>query len=202
MGYSPSTVNRESGRHVIACMSNFRPIVILILLSSLLFLTACTSVRVSDYDGESPELDMTEFFSGDLMAYGVVKNWRGQVIRKFEADIVAYWENGVGTLEEDFIFDDGELDRRVWTLEPLAEDRYRGTAGDVVGSGEVRVAGNAAFLDYVLRIPFGDDSIDVRVDDRMYLVSPGILLNESSLRKFGFKVGELLLVITQDGALP
>jgi len=167
----------------------------------ILFLTGCTSVKVTDYAGDTPELDMTEFFSGDLMAYGVVKNWRGQVIRKFEADIVAYWENGVGTLEEDFIFDDGEPDRRVWTLEPVADDRYLGTAGDVVGSGEVHISGNAAFLDYVLRVPFGDDSIDVRVDDRMYLVSPGILLNESKLSKFGFKVGELLLVITQDGAL-
>jgi len=68
----------------------------------------------------------------------------------------------------------------------------------VVGEGEVRIAGNSAFLDYVLRIPFGENSLDVRVDDRMYLVTPEVLLNESSLRKFGFKVGELLLVIQKE----
>lgn len=194
-------MNCGAARCVILAMTNLKLSITALSLLTIVFLTGCTSVKVTDYAGDNPELDMTEFFSGDLMAYGVVKNWRGQVIRKFEADIVAYWENGVGTLEEDFVFDDGELDRRVWTLEPVADARYRGTAGDVVGSGEVQVSGNAAFLDYVLRVPFGDDSIDVRVDDRMYLVNPGILINESKLSKFGVKVGELLLVITQDGAL-
>jgi hypothetical protein len=29
----------------------------------------------------------------------------------------------------------------------------------------------------------------------MYLVAPNVLINESALRKFGLKVGEILLVI-------
>ncbi len=55
---------------------------------------------------------------------------------------------------------------------------------------------------YVLQIPYRDGTIDVRVDDRMYLVSEDVLINESTLNKFGLRVGELLLVIrrvsTQD----
>jgi len=160
-------------------------------------LAACSSVSVQDYAGAEPELSMETFFQGDLVANGVVKDWRGRVIRKFSADIAAYWEDDIGTLEEDFIFDDGETDRRVWRLEPVGDDRYRGTAGDVVGSGEVTVAGNAAFLDYTLRIPYGDGTLDVRVDDRMYLLTSDLLLNESVLSKFGIKVGELLLVISR-----
>jgi hypothetical protein len=167
----------------------------LLLLCTVLLNTACSSVTVQDYENQTPTLQMEQFFAGNLVAHGVVKDWRGRVIRKFEADIVASWEQGVGTLEEDFLFDDGEVQRRVWRLQPGKTGNYTGTAGDVVGSGEVSVAGNSAFLDYILRIPYRDGSLDVHVDDRMYLVAPDVLLNESSLRKFGIKVGELLLVI-------
>ena len=51
------------------------------------------------------------------------------------------------------------------------------------------------FLDYVLRVPYKDGTIDVRIDDRMYLVTPDTLINESVMRKFGFRVGEILLSI-------
>ena len=48
---------------------------------------------------------------------------------------------------------------------------YVGTAGDVIGERLVRVTGNAMFLKYVLRIPFQSGTLDITVDDRMYLVN-------------------------------
>ena len=155
----------------------------------------CSQVRVSDYSGFEPRMDMEEFFSGTLTAHGVVKNRGGRVIRSFSADIAAQWQDGEGVLDEDFVFDDGERDKRVWTLRPSGEGRYIGTAGDVVGQGRLQVAGNRVFLDYVLRVPYGDGTVDVRVDDRMYLLAPGVLLNESTMTKFGVEVGSILLVI-------
>ena len=161
----------------------------------LLFLAACSSISVNEYANNSPELVAEEFFNGQLTAHGIVKDRSGKVIRYFNADIKAYWNEGIGTLEEDFIFDDGEAQRRVWTLSPDGENRYIGTAGDVVGSSEVSVAGNSMFLNYTLRVPYGDDSIDIKIDDRMYLVSPTTLMNESVMSKFGFNVGAIQLVI-------
>jgi hypothetical protein len=161
-------------------------------------LHSCTTVSVQDYQERQPRLVMETFFDGRLGAQGVVKDFRGRVIRSFTADIQAYWREGVGTLEEDFVFDDGEQQRRVWTLRPAGTGGYTGTAGDVVGEAEVSVAGNSVFLDYVLRIPYGDGSLDVRIDDRMYLVSPELLINESVMRKFGVKVGEILLTIYRE----
>jgi len=170
-----------------------------LLLVLGLAVVGCGSVSVGDYAGEEPAFVPERFFEGDLVAYGVLKNRGGKVTRRFRADIKAYWQDGVGTLEEDFVFDDGETDRRVWTLTPAGPGRYRGTAGDVVGEGTLSVAGNAMFLDYVLRVPRGDDTIDVVIDDRMYLVDENTLINESELRKFGFRVGELTLVIRRLG---
>ncbi len=168
---------------------------LLFLLSAAVLLAGCTAVSVEDYADNRPELVPETFFDGDLTAHGVVKDRSGKVIRRFNADIKAYWRNGIGTLEEDFLFDDGQRDRRVWTLEPTGAGRYRGTAGDVVGEGLLQVAGNSMFLDYVLNIPYDDGTLDLHIDDRMYLVNPDVLINESRMTKLGFQVGEILLVI-------
>ena len=160
-----------------------------------LLLSSCKFVEVTDYEKNQPRLIAESFFNGQLRAEGVVKNLSGKVIRHFTADIKAYWQDGVGTLEEDFVFDDGEKQRRVWTLTPNGDNRYIGTAGDVIGESEIQVSGNSMFLDYVLRIPYGNGTIDVAINDRMYLVSPSVLINESGMSKFGIHVGELLLVI-------
>jgi hypothetical protein len=167
-----------------------------ICLGLLLILAAgCSPVSVNDYSALQPRLVLEEFFSGQLTAHGVVKNRGGRVIRMFNADIQASWTDGVGTLDENFLFDDGERQRRVWTLTPNGDGSYRGEAGDVVGPGHLVGAGNSLFLDYVLRIPYGDSTVDVSVDDRMYLVSQNVLINESSMKKFGFRVGSIDLVI-------
>lgn len=168
---------------------------LMLVAAAVTLLSGCASVTVDEYADNEPRLVAEEFFDGRLTAHGVVKDRGGKVIRSFNADIKAYWKDGIGTLEEDFVFDDGEIDRRVWTLTPDGPNRYIGTAGDVVGEGEVTIAGNSMFLDYVLRIPFGDGTLDLRIDDRMYLVNPNILINESRMLKFGFQVGEILLVI-------
>jgi hypothetical protein len=164
-------------------------------------LAACSPVRVSDYRNFQPALSPETFFDGRLTAHGVVKNRSGRVIRIFNARIDARWEEGVGTLDEQFVFDDGERQRRVWRLESDGDGSWSGTAGDVVGTGVLNAAGNSLFLDYVLRIPYEGSTIDVKVDDRMYLVSPDVLINESTLSKFGVRVGSILLtIIRHDGA--
>ncbi len=63
--------------------------------------------------------------------------------------------------------------------------------------GKLQQAGNSLFLDYVLRLPYKGSEVDVHVDDRMYLVSPDILINESGMSKFGWRVGNLVLVIAR-----
>lgn len=167
----------------------------LTLLLSAFSLWSCSSVELQTYANVEPKIDVRTFFTGDLVAHGMVKNRSGEVIRHFKADLKATWENGVGTLDEDFVFNDGELQKRIWTLTPHPETGYIATANDVTGSGHLRTAGNALFMKYILQIPYDDSTIEVNVDDRMYLVQNDVLLNESILTKFGFEVGAVTLVI-------
>jgi hypothetical protein len=174
----------------------------IITVVALSLLCACSSVRVTDYAEFHPKIEPKTFFKGELSAHGVIKNRGHRVIRTFNAQINAYWTDGIGTLEEDFVFNDGEKQRRVWTLTPNESGGYTGTAGDVIGGGAMTFSGNTIFLDYILRVPYGGSTVDVRVDDRMYLVSDDVLINESRMTKFGVTVGYIDLVIIRQAPSP
>ena len=168
---------------------------ILWVLSSALLLSGCASPSLEDYADRTPELVPEQFFTGELSARGVVKNFSGEVIRTFDADISASWDDeGVGTLDEVFRFNDGEVQTRVWTLTPI-DDGYHADAGDVVEPGTMRWSGNAIHMNYVLRVAYGDGTLDVRMDDWMYLITPDTLINQTTMSKWGIDVGEVVLVI-------
>ncbi|MBU2952946.1 DUF3833 domain-containing protein [Marinobacter sp. F3R08] len=168
---------------------------ILWVLLSALLLSGCAGPSLEDYADQNPELVPEKFFSGELSARGEVKDFSGQVIRTFDADITASWDDeDVGTLNEVFRFDDGEVQTRVWTLTPSAQG-YHAEAGDVVEPGTMRWSGNAIHMNYVLRVAYGDGTLDVRMDDWMYLVTPDTLINQTTMSKWGVNVGEVVLVI-------
>ncbi|NLQ18863.1 DUF3833 domain-containing protein [Marinomonas sp. M1K-6] len=172
-------------------------LLLLSLLLSLLLVTACSTSDVSLYAKNTPKFELQSFFSGSLTAHGILKNRSGEVIRYFNATLEGSWDDGVGTLAEVFVFDDGEVQKRTWTMTPNEQGNYTATANDVIGSGEVKIAGNALFMNYVLQVPYDGDLIEVNVDDRMYMVKEGVVINESVMRKFGVEVGYLSIVIEQ-----
>ena len=167
------------------------------ILLLLTVLSGCAPVDVNHYKNNTPKLEVKTFFDGKLKASGIVKNRKGEVIRYFSADINAEWKDGVGTLYEVFIFDDGEQQTRIWTLQAINEHTFTASANDVVGESTVHTAGNAMFLQYTLTIPYKDSTIDVQVDDKMYLVNESTLINESNLTKFGFDIGYVTLSIVK-----
>ena len=116
------------------------------LLGVLVGFTACGSASVDDYQAREPAFAPENFFNGALTAHGVVKDFSGTAIRHFRADIIGCWSEGVGTLDEDFVFDDGEHQKRAWPLTPTGGQPYFGTAGAVFGGGLARWQGNARFL--------------------------------------------------------
>ncbi len=169
-----------------------------IVLLGLFNLAACSSPDVQHYANNKPRLVLSEFFNGELSAHGIVKNRSGEVIRYFNASIVATWdEAGNGQLDEDFVFDDGEQQRRIWQLVKQADGSYLASANDVPQAAPIRIAGNVMFMDYVLALQYRGEPLDVVVEDKMYLVNPSTLLNESRLTKFGFTVGSVSLVINK-----
>ncbi|TBW56449.1 DUF3833 domain-containing protein [Marinobacter halodurans] len=178
------------------CRRSFAGLAGALALAGLL--AGCAAPSLSDYEGRTPTLEPRTFFDGTLSARGIVKDFGGEVIRTFDADIQASWNGqGVGTLDETFRFDDGEIQTRTWTLTPV-DHGYRTTAGDVVEPGLMQWQGNAIHMNYVLRVPYSDDTVDVRLDDWMYAVTDDTVINQTRMSKWGVTVGELVLVIRRE----
>lgn len=163
------------------------------LLGAIMLLNACTSPSLSHYDNTQPEMKMEEYFNGPIQAWGVVQNWRGNVTRKFDIDMVGTWNGDVGTLEEDFVYDDGETQRRVWTITRIGEKTYEGTASDIEGKAQGKANGNAAQWQYKMNLEVDGKTYLITFDDWMFLMNDGVLVNRSYLKKFGITVAELTI---------
>jgi hypothetical protein len=131
------------------------------------------------------------------VAHGVLQDWRGRQTLRFTAELCGEWQQGRGDLYEVFYFSDGRIEQRHWRLQTLADGRVSGTAGDVVGEASGQLAGNSLYWEYVLRIPYNDKALDVKVKDWMYLIDEQNLINRTSMHKFGIKVADLTLSIRQ-----
>ncbi|HHS93643.1 MAG TPA: DUF3833 domain-containing protein [Campylobacterales bacterium] len=167
-------------------------------MSSLLFI-GCSSMQIDDFKNTKPEFIPQEYFNGPMTAYGMVKDRNGKILRTFKGKLIGSWdENGVGTLDESFVYDDGETQKRVWTLKPTGDKTFIGTAGDIVGEAQMIAKGNTVMIDYVMRVPYNDSTIDISVRDWLHLQEDGVILNHSKMKKFGFTVGELVITIIKD----
>lgn len=167
----------------------------LLLLFIVVLLTSCAESGVQQYSSLQPAFNAEQFFNGPLSAHGILKDRSGNVTRTFNATINANWNNGTGTLEERFEFNDGEVQFRNWTLVPQGNRNYLATAGDVIGEGKAETAGNAFHLVYTLQIQYNDKPLTLAVDDWMFRVNDKVVINRSTLSKWGFNVGSIELTI-------
>ncbi|BFM08614.1 DUF3833 family protein [Halioxenophilus aromaticivorans] len=167
----------------------------------LVILLAGCSTSVYEYQNNQPALMLEDFFSGHLVAHGLLKSRTGTVKRRFTATIDARWDGDTGWLDESFLFDDGEQQTRCWTL-TKTDQGYRGTAGDVVGVADGVVAGNTLHWVYQLKVPVGGREWVLTLDDWLVLVDNDTLINTTDLKKWGFKVAELVLSIRREGDTP
>ncbi len=165
---------------------------------SILIWTGCATVKVEDYKNEKPVLVLENYLNGKLEAHGMFEDRFGKVVKRFHVIMNCKWENGVGTLEEDFKYSDGTTSRRVWTVKKVGEGKYIGTAGDVIGEANGVTAGNAFYWEYILDLPVGNTSYRVKFEDWMYLMDDKIMLNKSKMYKFGIYLGEVTLAFIKN----
>lgn len=172
---------------------------LIIIFFTTILLTGCTGMKIEDFNNTSPEFIPQEYFNGKLRAYGLVKDRSGKITRTFKGTMIGSWDkDGVGTLDEYFVYNDGEEMKRVWTLRPTADKKFIVTANDIIGESPMIANGNTVMLDYIMRIPYNDSTLDIAVQDWLHLQEDGVIINHSKMKKFGFVVGELVITIIKD----
>ncbi len=156
-------------------------------------LTGCSGIMPKEYEAETPALDIRRYLNGELEAWGTLSDWKGKVVRRFQVSMTGTWQGDVGTLEERFVFNDGEHSARTWTIRFTNEHRFTAKAADVVGSATGEQYGNAVNMRYVLRVPVGGKEYDIAMNDWLYLINDEVLINRTTMKKFGITVGELAI---------
>ena len=150
-------------------------------------------MKVEDFAGNEPKLVLEDYFLGKSKAWGIFQDRFGNLRRQFVVDIDGAWDGQTLTLVEDFRYDDGETERRVWRIEKIGEHGYRGVADGVIGEAKGEAYGNALNWKYDFALKVGDGTWNVSFDDWLFLQSDGILINRATVSKFGVTLGEVTL---------
>ena len=165
----------------------------ILIIGVIMFLSACTGQKVENYKDTEPKMDIKEYFNGPIKAWGIVQDWKGKVVSRFDVDMVGSWEGDKGKLEEEFRYYNGEAQHRTWNITKVSEDRYIGKASDIIGEARGEEKGSAVNWGYEMDLEVDGSTYRIKFDDWMWLMNDGVLINRSYLKKFGFTVAELTL---------
>ena len=146
------------------------------------------------------KLVLEEFFKGPLLAEGVFVNTRDGTTRGLKVKMKGTWDGRTLTLVEDFVYSDGEKDRKTWRFTKTGEGRYVGTREDVIGQAAVVQDGNDVRLTYTATVRTKNGgSYGIRFADVLSQTGPKTVLNTAKLSWLFFDVGNVTLNIRKAG---
>ena len=163
----------------------------------LLFI-GCSQTDMKEFQNNTPKLDLFSFFEGETIAYGIFEDRFGNLKRQFRVNINGKVDNQILTLDEDFLYDDGEQAKRIWKIEKKIDDNqkivYEGQADDVEGKASGLISGNALNWSYDIYLNIKGSDIKVHFNDWIYKQSKDLAINRAYVSKFGINIGSVTLV--------
>ena len=172
----------------------------LFILLTTILLTNCVGnqMKPTDFKDQKPRLIIEDYLSGNVKAWGILQDRSGKVTRQFSADLNGTWDGNKLILNEKFNWDDGEIQKRQWTINKIDAHNYEGTAGDVVGKAKGYSYGPAFKFEYVLLVPIKGKEIKITFDDWIFKQDERVAINRATMTKFGIKVAELTVMFVKD----
>ena len=164
----------------------------------LLLIAGCSQTDMKEFQNNTPKLDLFSFFEGDTIAYGIFEDRFGNLKRQFRVNINGKVKNQILTLDEDFLYDDGEQAKRIWKIEKKIDNvqniTYEGQAEDVEGKAFGSISGNTLNWSYDIYLNIKGSNIKVHFNDWIYKQSEDLAINRAYVSKFGINIGSVTLV--------
>ena len=167
----------------------------------MVILSGCSQMQIDQISQSQPELRIEEYFDGKVYAWGIFEDRFGNIRRQFQVEIDGEWDGKTLTLDEQFLYDDGERDQRIWEITSSTTGSYKGLAEDVIGSASGTSQGNTLNWQYDIDLKVGDGSWRVTFDDWMLLQQGGVLINRAYVKKWGFTIGTVTLSFMRGEAM-
>ena len=147
---------------------------------------------------DSDPFVLQQDLAGKSTGKGVFKTITG-VNRGFTAKLDGFMDGDTFVLVEDFIYDDGETDRKTWRFTPVSDGHFAGTREDVVGTADGFQDKNGFRLEYLVDLPRANgSSTRVRFKDVLVKNADGSITNNANVIYYGFRIGRVSLTITPD----
>ena len=164
----------------------------------ILLFTGCSQTDMKEFQNNTPKLDLFNFFEGKTIAYGIFEDRFGNLKRQFRVNIDGKINNQTLTLDEDFLYDDGEQAKRIWKIEKKTDNTqkvtYEGKADDIEGKASGSISGNALNWSYDIYLNIKGSNIKVHFNDWIYKQSEDLAINRAYVSKFGINIGSVTLV--------
>ena len=171
---------------------------LLLIFPFFLLFTGCFQTDMKQFEKNLPKLDLFAFFEGKTIAYGIFEDRFGNLKRQFRVNINGKIDNQILTLDEDFLYDDGEQAKRIWKIEKKIDNNqkiiYEGQADDVEGKASGLISGNALNWSYDIYLNIKGSDIKVHFNDWIYKQSEDLAINRAYVSKFGINIGSVTLV--------
>ena len=142
---------------------------------------------------DTAPFDLLSWLEGRTLAEGVFEDRGGRVRRRFTVELNGTAEANALRLNERFIFDNGERQERTWVLTRGPDRSFIGRAEDSVSEAHGRFDEGVAYLYSRLWLKVGKRKIALHFDDAFYPAGPGLVLNRSSMSKWGIRLGQILI---------
>ena len=170
-------------------------------LSKLIFgvLLTIAPVFLGSAMAADTKLVLEKFFVGNLSAKGEFTNiWTGNK-RGLTVEMKGRWNGTALELVEDFVYSDGEKDKKTWIFTKLGDGVYSGLREDVTIPADVRQVGDAIAFSYTARIKTSDGGgMDLSFYDKLEMIDAKTVRNTADVYWLGFiKVGEVELIISR-----
>ena len=140
-----------------------------------------------------------KFFVGDIEATGVFIDRFGKIRRRFNVSIMGQKTPSGFTLDEFFLFDDGEQELRRWEIQKLGQNTYVGTCDDVCGRAVGKLTDAHLSWQYHFNLKMFNRKIKVKFEDVMIQQTPLIMLNNAKVKKYGLLLGEVFITFVKNG---
>ena len=136
--------------------------------------------------------DPLAFFVGHTHSWGVMENRSGAPIQSVVTDSQGE-QIGPDRLRmvQHLYFQDGKAQERVWTLWRTGDNRFQGTANDMIGTATGDAEGGMFHWQWTLASSPGNPLMNMTVNQWMYRMQDGTVTIRTTISKLGFIAAEV-----------
>ena len=156
-----------------------------------LLAAGCRTLQPESFAGNEPRFEPEKFFEGPTRSWGVIESRSGKPQSRFRTEMMGRREGDVLVITQDFTFEDGHKQQRVFRVRRVDEHRYEATANDMVGVSRGLAYGNTFHWEYTIALSPRNPLTHIRFKLWMYLQADGeTMINRVTISKLGVILAE------------